>query len=140
MYSMPSISVAAHPAVCQGVTSTGFNFSTLTSHNYTGTPTTYTVPQGVTSVHFDLAGGVGGADSGIAPNPGRGGRLQGTLAVTAGDILTVNVGGAGNAGSLFGAIGGFNGGGSTNPGTNGGGDTPDPVQPTEPSTPALSAI
>lgn len=113
MYSMPSISVAAHPAVCQGVTSTGFSFSTLTSHNYTGAPTTYIVPQGVTSVHFDLAGGVGGVDSGIAPNPGRGGRLQGTLAVTAGDILTVNVGGAGNAGSLFGAIGGFNGGGNS---------------------------
>ena len=113
LYSMPSITVATHPAVCQGVTSTGFNFSTVTTHNSTGVPTTYTVPQGVTSVHFDLAGGVGGADSGAAPSPGRGGRLQGTLSVAPGDVLTVFVGGAGNAGSLFGAIGGYNGGGNS---------------------------
>jgi hypothetical protein len=109
----PAIVVAANPSVCYGTSSTGITFSTLTDHTYTGTANSYFIPAGVTSVTFDIAGAAGGNDSSSFPAPGKGGRLQGTLAVTAGDVLTVNVGGAGAHGSITGAMGGYNGGGNS---------------------------
>jgi len=109
----PPISYVANPAVCYGATSTAISYSTNTDFSFTGSSNTYHVPAGVTSVSFDILGAGGGNDTGIAPAPGKGGRLQGTLTVTPGDALTVNVGGAGSMGTLSGAAGGFNGGGNS---------------------------
>lgn len=110
---VPAIAVASNVSVCHGVLSTGLNYSTTTNFTYTGTSSKYNVPVGVTSLSFDIRGGSGGADSGSAPMPGLGGRLQGSLAVAPGDELTIHVGGAGNPGSLTGATGGYNGGGAS---------------------------
>ena len=88
------------------------------------TTTTWTVPAGVTSILVDVQGASGGtAGTGLgATTPGKGGRTQATLAVVPGQILNIYVGGAGGNGNLFGAVGGFNGGGSTSGyGTWGGG-------------------
>jgi hypothetical protein len=71
---------------------------------YTGGVQTYTVPAGITSLSVDMAGAAGGS-SYIAAG-GMGGRLQATLAVTPGQVLTIYVGGAGTT------AGGYNGGGS----------------------------
>ncbi len=90
---------------------------------------TYTVPATVTSLTVTAVGGNGG--SGIAfPSgmmtavPGGKGRVvTSILAVTPGEVLQINVGGAGNTGSGFGlGGGGFNGGGRAfNAGGGGGG-------------------
>ena len=87
------------------------------SFGYTGTANvSWIVPNGVTSITVDLAGGqggTGGGTSGLLNPGGLGGRMQATLAVTAGQQLYINVGGAGGneSGSSAGA-GGFNGGGA----------------------------
>ena len=101
--------------------------------NYTGRSRTFTVPSGVTSITIDARGAQGGTD-GIYTG-GLGARMQGTFAVSPGQVLTVVVGGAGfasyNSGSggggsgvLFGAIpwiiAGGGGGGTTNGAENGG--------------------
>ena len=88
------------------------------------TTTTWTVPAGVTSILVDVQGASGGtAGTGLgATTPGKGGRTQATLAVTPGQVLNIYIGGTGGNGNLFGAAGGFNGGGSTSGyGTWGGG-------------------
>jgi len=119
----PGITFAANPQVCFGATTASISYSTATTMPSSGTMT-YNVPWGVTSVNFDLMGAGGGADTGMAPNPGMGGRVQGMLTVAPGDMLTVTVGGQGNMGSITGAIGGFNGGGaSLGYGGSGGGAT-----------------
>ena len=66
------------------------------------------IPAGVTSLTVDLYGAAGGG-----PLPGLGGRVQGTIAVTPGEVLRLVVGGQGatGGGGAFG-LGGFNGGGS----------------------------
>jgi len=85
---------------------------------YTGAPQTYTVPTGVTRLGIDLTGGGGGPRNSSSPNGrGLGGRVQATLAVTPGEVLTIVVGGAGGATS-----GGYNGGGG---GYSGGGGASD---------------
>lgn len=66
-------------------------------YNYTAGPQEFVVPDSVTSVTFDLRGGASGATcyqsmGGIVG--GFGGRTIGTLLVTAGEILQINVGGA----------------------------------------------
>jgi hypothetical protein len=109
----PSISLGAHPQVCLGASSTAISYTTNTNYSFTGSSNTYYVPSGVTSVNFDLMGGVGGNDTSMTSNPGKGGRVQGTLAVTPGDVITVNAGGAGAMGTITGAMGGFNGGGNS---------------------------
>ena len=63
---------------------------------YTGATQTYTVPVGVTVLHFTATGG---GSAGQDPNPqtSYGAQIDGYwLNVTAGDVLTVGVGGAGN--------------------------------------------
>ncbi|MGI4869561.1 MAG: glycine-rich protein [Janthinobacterium lividum] len=73
---------------------------------YTGGPQTYTVPAGITALTVEATGAAGAAGSnGIGG--GLGARVQTTLAVTPGQVLTLYVGGAGSG---FGA-GGYNGGG-----------------------------
>ncbi len=93
-----------------------------TTFSYTGAAQTYIVPAGCTSVLIDLAGASGGnSDSSTG---GKGGRIQCTLAVTAGEVLKIYVGGAGANHSTGVNAGGYNGGGSGDVhGAGGGGGT-----------------
>ena len=75
--------------------------------NYTGSIQTWTVPAGVSSVSFTADGAQGANSSSGYGNGGLGGRLQGTLTVTPGQVLNIYVGGAASA-----ATGGWNGGGN----------------------------
>jgi hypothetical protein len=76
---------------------------------YTGTPRTYTVPAGITSLTVTATGGQGGTSSTTSGNfaGGLGARVQATLAVTPGETLTLYVGGGGGL-----VTRGYNGGGS----------------------------
>jgi hypothetical protein len=88
-----------------------------TTFNYTGSVQTYTVPTGISRIMVDVQGAKGGDNSqwpsGTYPSQGgNGGRVQAMLAVTAGQVLNIYVGGAGNTGSvILPAVGGYNGGG-----------------------------
>lgn len=80
----------------------------------TGSEQTYTVPSGVTWVRVTATGAQGGAANGATCFGGRGSHVATTIAVSPGDLLYVNVGGAGDShprGAAAGAAGGFNGGG-----------------------------
>lgn len=85
---------------------------------YTGSPETWVVPTGVTSIDARLYGAQGGttlytvpvADTGAA-----GGKVETTLAVTPGETLNIYVG---EKGKTHGDGQAFNGGGSAGPGTN----------------------
>ncbi|MBK8143748.1 MAG: hypothetical protein IPK62_01490 [Bacteroidetes bacterium] len=79
--------------------------------NYTGAVQTFTVPAGVTSITVDVSGAKGGNGVNLSVG-GNGGRVQGTIAVTPGQVLNINVGGMG-ANCTVCATGGFNGGGGT---------------------------
>lgn len=87
-----------------------------TTFNYTGAVQTYTVPCGVTSITVDLAGGQGGNYPGYGTG-GLGGRAQGTVAVTSGQVLYIYVGQQGTSSS--GGAGGTNSGGGANGGNGG---------------------
>ena len=80
--------------------------------SYTGDTQTFTVPAGVCTVSFDAIGGHGGDSSGGAGVGAQGGEATGTIAVTPGEVLQINVGGPGTNGVTHGApgSGGFNGG------------------------------
>ena len=85
-----------------------------TTFSYTGAVQTYTVPTGVTSIGFDVQGGSGGLPdtSGAPGTAANGGRVQGNLTVTPGQILYIYVGGKGaDWTSSIASSGGFNGGG-----------------------------
>ncbi|MFT5357498.1 MAG: hypothetical protein ACI9KE_004735 [Polyangiales bacterium] len=73
---------------------------------YTGAPESYVVPRGVTSIQVDALGAAGGCDRG-----GLGGSASARMAVTPGETLQLNVGGAGECGTAGMIPGGFNGGG-----------------------------
>lgn len=77
---------------------------------YTGAQQAWVVPSGVTSIEIKTWGAQGGgAQTGIG---GKGGYATGTLLVTPGETLYINVGGKGNAGTTNVQVnGGFNGGG-----------------------------
>jgi len=84
----------------------------------TGAYQSFTVPNGVTSILFDLIGANGGdASGGYHVYGGVGAEVTGTLAVTAGEIIWIGVGGAGTNSSQLNINnsnyqgGGFNGGG-----------------------------
>jgi glycine rich protein/type IX secretion system substrate protein/PKD domain-containing protein len=117
---IPGLTLGASPVVCAGTTSASISYTGLTglgpvsaNYSFTGGAQTFTVPAGITSIMFDAAGGNGGSDNvSGTPNPGLGGRMQGTLNVAPGTLLNIYVGGKGFDGSPFGAAGGFNGGGS----------------------------
>ncbi len=85
--------------------------------------TDWVVPANVCSVTVDVAGAQGGtaADDGASHDApgGLGGRVQGTLTVTPGQTLQVNVGGAGGQGAIGPSEGAAPGGAG---GANGGGD------------------
>lgn len=68
---------------------------------FTGAPQTYTVPAGIDYLVVRVSGGSGGCQAG-----GRGATVTGRIAVTPGDVFTINVAGAGGPQN-----GGYNGGG-----------------------------
>ncbi|MFH9355225.1 Ig-like domain-containing protein [Kitasatospora sp. NPDC017646] len=101
--------VLATPASAAGTCVTTGSLVTCT-FNYTGAADSFTVPAGVTQLGFDAKGASGGA-SASGETGGAGAEAIGTLAVTPGQTLQVNVGGAGGNGSSgSGGVGGFNGG------------------------------
>ena len=81
---------------------------------YTGAVQSFVVPQGVTSIDFDVSGAQGGAN--WVNNTNFGGRVTATVAVTPGETLLVYVGEQPN-----GTTGGYNGGGAGETGGQGGG-------------------
>jgi hypothetical protein len=99
------------------------------TYNATGSPQTYTVPGGVTTLTFTAYGAQGSAG---CSSGGRGGSAQSNFTVTPGQVFTFAVGGEGSGGS-----GGYNGGGNggatagspigtcVNPGPGGGGGATD---------------
>jgi hypothetical protein len=91
---------------------------------YTGAAQYWTVPAGVTQATFTLYGGAGGTiNNGSGPG-GSGAEVTGTLPVTPGSVLQVNVGQAGeSSGAAFG--GGGPGGGFSGSGFSGGGGASD---------------
>jgi hypothetical protein len=89
--------------------------SVVCVYRYTGSEQTFTVPSGVDSIQVDATGAMGGGGAGLALG-GRGGIANTVAAVRPGEVLYVEVGGAGdNLGT-----GGWNGGGA-GPGAGGGG-------------------
>ena len=100
---------------------------------YTGAPQTYTVPAGCFSIKLDAKGAQGGGSNNTAYGVpdfagGNGARVQATLAVVPGQVLTLYVGGSGSTAVLNGSGlpsgGGYNGGGNggqDNSGAAGGG-------------------
>ncbi len=116
----PSLMPGTILPVCAGATTGKLSFTGLTNVGpdtarfaYTGAMQSWTVPDFVTNVKFDLMGAQGGKDSYLGTGtPGMGGRVQGTLTVNPGSNLNLFVGGAGTDGVTTGvAGGGFNGGG-----------------------------
>ncbi len=80
-----------------------FSQSNSITFNNTSSSQTWTVPSCVTSIDISMAGGSGGGSNG-----GLGSLISGTLTVTPGQILQINVGGAGGcptAGYNGGAVG-----------------------------------
>ena len=121
--SKPLVLVAVLLGLCSGAFAQTVTFSTPT----TAAPSTYTVPPNVTAVRIDAIGANGGQGglSSYGSRGGYGGRVTCNLAVTAGQLLYVYVGGAGTTGygvCCPGAMaGGANGGGAGYYGYAGGG-------------------
>jgi hypothetical protein len=78
---------------------------TTASFVFTGSTQTWTVPAGVTSITFDISGAQG-YNVNYTGCEALGGRVQATMSVTAGDVLTITIGGKSS-----GQAGGYNGGG-----------------------------
>lgn len=86
---------------------------TTTVFSFTGAVQTWTVPNGVTSITFDVRGAQG-KNTVYVGNESAGGRVQGSLSVTSGTVLSIYVGGKATSNQ-----GGYNGGGTA--GSSGGG-------------------
>lgn len=89
------------------------------THRFEDPNETWTVPAGVTEIHYSVAAGPGGAGGG--PDGGQGGIpliVSGTLSVTPGEVLRAWVGGPGTPGGSDGAAG--TGGAGFRPGGDGG--------------------
>ncbi|MES2704962.1 MAG: GEVED domain-containing protein, partial [Bacteroidota bacterium] len=83
-----------------------------TTFNYTGSVQTYTVPSGCTQIVADVQGAQGGNFTSASSSGGLGGRAQGTIAVTPGQVLYIYVGQqAANSTCGSGSAGGGNSGG-----------------------------
>ncbi|MGO9879185.1 MAG: hypothetical protein ACLPSM_07500 [Acidimicrobiales bacterium] len=87
----------------------------ISTYSYTGGPQSFTVPPGVETVTIDALGAQGGSDGGAG---GLGGEGITNLAVTPGQVLQVDVGGAGGPGP---GGSGWNGGGASGSSDAGGG-------------------
>jgi Secretion system C-terminal sorting domain/SprB repeat len=74
----------------------GASIHAQTTFNYTGALQTYTVPVAVTLIHVDAQGAQGGSITiACAATGGLGARMQGDVAVTPGEVITILVGGQG---------------------------------------------
>ena len=82
------------------------NAQTTVTFNYTGASQTWTVPPCVTNIDVNINGAQGGGTNG-----GNGSNVTGTIPVTSGQVLQINVGGQGNCPAA-----GWNGGGIGAPG------------------------
>ena len=93
--------------------------------SYNGGEQTYLVPAGITAIEVTATGGSGG--NGANSTGGLAAVATGEVAVTPGEILYVEVGGAGGAGNLSAssAAGGLDGGGGGASGAAGGGGASD---------------
>ncbi len=89
-------------------TGAGNTGPTTQTFSYTGSVQTYTVPAGVTSLTIEAWGAEGYG------NEGEGGYVSADLAVTAGEVLEIYVGGEG-----IGTTSGYNGGGQGGSSTHG---------------------
>jgi len=90
--------------------------------SFTGTPQTFVVPEGVTSLQVTAKGASGGKPDWYDDSYlGKGGLVTTTLAVTPGQTLHLYVGGAGKFLNAVGTAAGFNGGGEDDDGGGGGG-------------------
>ena len=123
---------AAQPTpACGAPTISGSTATVICS--YTGAAQYWTVPDGVTGATFTLYGAEGGAGDGTPPG-GRGAEVTGTLTVTPGAVLQVNVGQAGaeNSGESFG------GGGAGHGDSGGGGGLSSVISPAADGSYSLS--
>ncbi|MFF2953015.1 prealbumin-like fold domain-containing protein [Kitasatospora sp. NPDC057965] len=87
--------------------------SQSSTFTFTGAPEQVTVPEGVCEVSVDAFGAAGGDGQYGVPG-GRGAEVSAVFDVTPGEVLTVNVGGAGHPGDYSDpehTQGGYNGGG-----------------------------
>ncbi|MGI4866412.1 MAG: glycine-rich protein [Janthinobacterium lividum] len=99
------------PLLLLGLAGTAARAQTTTTYAYTGGAQTYTVPAGITAVQVVATGGSGGLYLSNT-NSSYGARVQATVAVTPGEVLTVLVGGRGGSGSGGTVAGGYNDGGN----------------------------
>ncbi len=86
-------------------------YAATATFSYTGANQTWVVPSGVTSITVDVQGAEGSKDAVQLGTPGKGGRVEGALAVTPGETLTIIVGqkeAAGGGGAVAYGGGGFN--------------------------------
>jgi len=81
------------------------------NYSYTGSPQTYTVPSGITSINIKAWGGGGGSPANLNATGGSAAMVEGDLAVTPGQVLTIDVAGGGIS-SYAGGAGGYGGGGN----------------------------
>jgi hypothetical protein len=109
---------AARAALPAGCTASGLTMSCVYSN--TGVEGSFTVPSGVSSLAISAVGAPGGGQFGFLG--GAGGTASGSLVVTGGETLYVEVGAPG---SDYSQAGGFNGGGSGFGDSSGGGGASD---------------
>ncbi len=103
------------------VTAPSVQAAASTSFGYTGGPQFFTVPAGVTSISVTAIGAGGGVwtyNGGTAA--GYAGEVQGTLSVTPGEVLTIDVGGVGGSVGGTGQVGAGGWGGPSSSGGAGG--------------------
>lgn len=122
--------VLAGALLAVGASAAGADTATFA---YTGSEQTFTVPAGVT-IEVTAIGAPGGTET-SAPTSGRGAIVSGSLSVTPGQVLYVEVGGVGQS-----TGGGFNGGGNDGSFSRGGGGASDVrTLPGSDGTPSLDS-
>ena len=103
------------------------NAQVTVDYSYTGSVQEWIVPCGVTEIQVDAYGASGTTSiPGYYGNDylGKGGRVQGNIAVTPGQVLKIYVGGSSHfTGSQSQVVAGWNGGGGSGAGYAGGGAT-----------------
>jgi hypothetical protein len=104
--SPPATAIAANPTpVCSGA------YCTI-SFTFSGDFNNWTVPAGITSIYVVVQGASGGRGlNAYNSNPGFGAEMKGDVAVTAGNVLRVQVGGQGQDRIANNNAGGGGGGG-----------------------------
>ncbi|MFF3174712.1 prealbumin-like fold domain-containing protein [Streptomyces sp. NPDC057900] len=110
--AMTSLAMLPSPALANSSAST--RQAGQMTFEFSGQPTNFTVPDDVCSLTVEATGGPGGTGQYGVPGGG-GADVLTPLAVTPGEVLTVNVGGPGHSGEDYDdpqrSLGGYNGGG-----------------------------